>query len=237
MRGGHIQIGGRRADRVRNLGLTRTIPVNSCPCIGRRVHALVCRDQLSNAIPTRSSRRQISRQMRAVRKLSKDNSNFDGSKWRPSSLIRAPKLVTSTTMPVVRSRCALKNSRTAFEIAVLPTARLSMSPFFRMIDVFLVDPMPAITASPNLPAHQPARDRSPGNDDVPGVPNVGRCRPSRRTSDWFDIPAVCRHSNSHRGADWRAVACRPRDGSSERRNNVDAKTLFRFSGGATKSGC
>jgi hypothetical protein len=58
--------------------------------------------------------------------------------------------------------------------------------------------MPAVMASPNLAPQQPTRNRSPWDDDVPGMPDVGPCRPSRRTPHSLDIPTACRHLRSRR---------------------------------------
>jgi hypothetical protein len=155
----------------------------------------------------------------------------------PPSLIRAPTLVTSTATLVNTPRCALKNSSAPFEIAVLPTERLSIGPFIRIVYEFLVDPMPAVMAPPDLSVHQPTRNRSPWDDDVPGMPDVDPCRPSRRTSRALDIPTVCRHLRSHRESRQLMLGRLPASRRLIRTSGrIDAMTLSSFSSGATKSG-
>jgi hypothetical protein len=124
-------------------------------------------DQFSNATPTRSLRRQINRHLRAVRKLSNDSSKIGGSILREFNLIRAPTLVTSHTSHPNTPRCAPKNNSTPLETAVLPVERRSISTVIRVLDKFLVDPMAAIMATPDLAVHEPAGNRAPGNDNRP----------------------------------------------------------------------
>jgi hypothetical protein len=54
-------------------------------------------------------------------------------------------------------RLALKNNSAVFEIVVLPKARPSISSVCKLHE-FLVDPMPAVMASPNFSTHQSARN-------------------------------------------------------------------------------
>jgi hypothetical protein len=51
--------------------------------------------------------------------------------------------------------------------------------------------MPPVTASPDPPIHEPARNRSPRNDDRPNVPNFG---PGRLpTAGPINVVTVCNH--------------------------------------------
>src|SRR4051794_35276833 len=43
----------------------------------------------------------------------------------------------------------------------------------RIFGELLVDPAPAVMAPPDLPGQQFSGDRSPGNDDLPEVPDLG----------------------------------------------------------------
>ena len=153
----------------------------------------------------KSSRRQISRHLRTLRKLSNDNSKFGGSTLRRFSLIWVPTLVTSRTSQVNTPRWALKNSSAPFETTVLPTVRLSISLVIPVLDELLVGPTPPVMASPNLSIHEPTRNRSPGDDDRPKVPNAYPGRPRPRTLILFKILAACDHlqSRGDKGAKWR----------------------------------
>jgi hypothetical protein len=58
--------------------------------------------------------------------------------------------------------------------------------------------VPPVMASPNFSIHQPARNRSPRNDNRPKVPNAYPGRPRPRTLILFKILTACDHLQSHR---------------------------------------
>jgi hypothetical protein len=103
---------------------------------------------------------------------------------------------------------ALKNDSAPFETTVLPTVRLSISLVIPVLDELLVGPTPPVMASPNLSIHEPTRNRSPGDDDRPKVPNAYPGRPRPRTLILFKILAACDHlqSRGDKGAKWSMIA-------------------------------
>jgi hypothetical protein len=75
--------------------------------------------QFSNATPRESPSRQISRHLRMLRKLSKDNSKFGGRTGKSSERMPAPTFVISVTQHDRTPICPLKNSRPPLSILVL----------------------------------------------------------------------------------------------------------------------
>jgi hypothetical protein len=88
------------------------------------------------------------------------------------------------------------NSAPLLKPAVLPADRLSISLVIPVLDELLVGPTPPVVASPDLSIHEPARNRSPGDDDRPKVPNAYPGRPRPRTLILFKILTACDHLQS-----------------------------------------
>jgi hypothetical protein len=125
---------------------------------------------------------QISRHLRTPRKLSSDSSRFGGSTLRFE--------VNTTALGTKEQQ------RAPFETTVLPTDRLSISLVIPVLHELLIGPTPPVMASPNLSIHEPTRNRSPGDDDRPKVPNAYPGRPRPRTLILFKILTACDHLQS-----------------------------------------
>jgi hypothetical protein len=65
----------------------------------------------------------------------------------------------------------LKDSNAVLAIFVLPIDLRSFISITRVLSELLINPAAAIVAPPDLSKDEPARDRSPRNDDSPKVPD------------------------------------------------------------------
>ena len=117
----------------------------------------------------------------------------------PFSRILAPALVTSHTSQINTPGWAPKNNSAPFEIAVLPTDRLSISLLTRILEELFVDPTPPVMASPNPSPHESTRNRSPRDDNPPKVPKAYPGWPRLRALIVFKILTARDHLQSQKG--------------------------------------
>jgi hypothetical protein len=91
-------------------------------------------------------------------------------------------------------RWAPKNSKALFAIFVLPTDLRSLWVFIRILSKLFIDPMAPVMAPPDFSVKQSPRNRTPGNNNGPQMPNFGprRHRPSR--NQLIDVVAICDHA-------------------------------------------
>jgi hypothetical protein len=128
-----------------------------------------------------------------VRKLSTDNSKSGGRMLTLCSLIPAPILVTSRKLQPNTPRSAPKNSKAPFIIFALPTDLRSIWRVIHVLSEPLVDPLASIMAPPDLSKKQPPRNRTPGNNNGPQVPNFGPRRRGSARHKLIDLVAAGEH--------------------------------------------